>query len=79
MITIAELTDLVAQALDVDQVDENASMENIEQWDSLGHLSVLTLIDKHLEGKASTLAGLASATGVGEIAQILETNNLLEK
>ena len=79
MITIAELTDLVAQALDVDQVDENASMENIEQWDSLGHLSVLTLIDKHLEGKASTLAGLASATGVGEIARILETNNLLEK
>ena len=72
------LCNIIKNALEVEQVDLNSSMENIEEWDSLGHLSILSAIDESLDGKASNLDELASATSVEMIISILKKNNLLD-
>ena len=79
MILLRELMEVIAYALDVEVVDVDSSMESLEEWDSLGHLSILTAIDKKLEGRASTLSGLASASSVASIISVLEENSLIEK
>ena len=53
-------------------------MDNLDEWDSLGHLSILSAIDQELDGKASKLTALAAATSVSNIIIILEENNLIQ-
>ena len=53
-------------------------MDNLDEWDSLGHLSILSAIDQELDGKASKLSALAGATSVSSIIIILEENNLMQ-
>ena len=74
-----DLFKIISSALEVDSIDQNSSMENIEEWDSLGHLSILSAIDESLNGKVSDLSELASATSINKIINVLEENNLIEK
>ena len=69
---------LIKDALDADnQIDINASADNIPEWDSLGHLSVLTALDDATDGKASSLSDLSDATSVTEIVSILEAEEII--
>ena len=71
------LLNLIKDALEAEEIGLNSSMDNTDGWDSLGHLSILSAIDQSLDGKASNLDELASATSVEKIISILEKNNLL--
>ena len=73
-----DLFKIISEALEVDSIDENSSMDNLDEWDSLGHLSILSAIDQELDGKASKLTALAAATSVSNIIIILEENNLMQ-
>ena len=73
-----DLFKIISKALEVDSIDDNSSMDNLDEWDSLGHLSILSAIDQELEGKASKLTALAAATSVSNIIAILEENNLMQ-
>jgi acyl carrier protein len=73
-----DLFEIISKALEVDSIDENSSMDNLDEWDSLGHLSILSAIDQKLDGKASKLSALAAATSVEKIIIILEENNLIQ-
>jgi len=69
---------LIKDALDADnEIDINASADNIPEWDSLGHLSVLTALDDATDGKASSLTDLSDATSVTEIVNILEAQEII--
>jgi len=72
-----DLLSLIKNALEVEHVDLSSSMDTIEEWDSLGHLSILSTIDERLDGKASDISDLASATSVEKIINILEKNSLM--
>ena len=72
-----DLLSLIKNALEVEHVDLSSSMDTIEEWDSLGHLSILSAIDERLDGKASDISDLASATSVEKIINILEKNSLM--
>ena len=73
-----ELFLLIKDALDADnQIDINASADNIPEWDSLGHLSVLTALDDATDGKASSLSDLRDATSVTKIVSILEAEEII--
>ena len=55
-----DLCILIKEALDADDnIDINSSSDNIPEWDSLGHLSVLTALDDPTGGKASSLSDLS--------------------
>ena len=72
-----DLLSLIKNALEVEHIDLSSSMDTIEEWDSLGHLSILSAIDERLDGKASDISDLASATSVEKIINILEKNSLM--
>ena len=70
----------VAKGLQISlkKINISSSFKNIDKWDSLGHLNILTELDNSLNGKAFKLAGLAKAYSVKEIIKILKTHKLLK-
>ena len=74
-----ELLNLIAKALELPDgsIDDNSSGDNIEAWDSLGHLSILVLLDKRVDGKASKISDLAVATSVKRISKILTDEGMM--
>ena len=70
----------IAEALELPptQVGEDASSETIDAWDSIGHLGILTQIDKAANGRAASLQDLAAATSFADIHRILQGNGLAE-
>ena len=73
-----DLCILIKEALDADdKIDINSSSDNIPEWYSLGHLSVLTALDDATGGKASSLSDLSEATSVTKIVDILKSNEII--
>jgi acyl carrier protein len=61
-ITSDELKGLISNSLGIEitKVNEKSSLENIMEWDSLGHLSILNAIDSHFDGKLGDLSDLGN-------------------
>jgi acyl carrier protein len=55
---------------------EDSDSERIEDWDSLGQLSILVALDKHFKGKISSLSEIAEANSVPKILTILKKNSI---
>jgi acyl carrier protein len=64
---------IIARALELknDKIKLTSHMDEIDEWDSLGHLSILMQLDEEFQGKASGLKSLAEAKSVSEICDIL--------
>lgn len=59
----------IAKALDVDvdRISMNTTQEEVEEWDSLGHLSILQQLDSATGEKIDQVSGLGSVTSVKEL------------
>ena len=79
MLDINELFTLIAESLDVeiDIINETSSSESIDEWDSLGHLSILSALDEVTNGKASEVEELAAALKIEDLTKILSNAGLL--
>ena len=55
---------------------EDSCAEKMEDWDSLGQLSILVALDKHFEGKISSLSEIADANSVPKILTVLKKNSI---
>jgi acyl carrier protein len=73
MIDENQVINIISKALDMKSslVTIDSSSENIEEWDSLAHLSILVALDQWLNGQAGKISGLATATSVKEIITLL--------
>ena len=60
------------------KIDEKSSQDDIEAWDSLGQLSIITALDKATKGKSSKIKALADANSVKKILDILKKNKILK-
>ena len=79
-ITTERLISLISDALDPDEaITLDSSTENIPEWDSLGHLSILTSLDDATGGAASSISDLGEATSVKDIISILKNENLINE
>ena len=78
VISEIELCELINKALELGpgKIDTSSSSENLDAWDSLGHLSTLAALDKYLDGKAASLTELANATSVENILSVLKKHSL---
>jgi len=76
-----ELISIIEVALEIESgtLDENSLSENIEEWDSLGHLNVLIALDTRCDGAAGGISELATAASLNEIIDILKSNSLLQE
>jgi acyl carrier protein len=57
-------------------LEEDSDSESIEDWDSLGQLSILVALDKHFEGRISSISEMAEANSVPKIITILKKNSI---
>ncbi len=56
---------------------ETTLTDEIENWDSLGQLSILVALDKLFDGKIAGIREMAEADSVGKILVILRQHSLL--
>ena len=66
-----------ALSLEPEILNEDSNSENIEDWDSLGQLTILVALDKHFEGKISSISEMAEANSVQKILTILKENSIV--
>jgi acyl carrier protein len=66
----------IAEALEVDEsaVDIESASGDLEEWDSLGHISIMSFLDKSFGEITERVPDFASATSVREIIALLEQN-----
>jgi acyl carrier protein len=76
---VEELLDVVKDALGVDSVSVDDSMQTIEEWDSLSQLEILVGIDSATNGEASKMKELAKALSVKELINVLRGSGLIDE
>ena len=59
----------VATALEVknEVITEDLKLDDIPEWDSLGHLTILSHLDDLTDGKAGEISGLGSMENLKDI------------
>jgi acyl carrier protein len=74
-----EILGIIATSLEVpnEKVSMNSSIDILEEWDSLGHLSILVALDKRFDGNLASIKEMAAASSVKSIFKILEDNSLI--
>jgi len=76
---ISDLILIIKKAINIENINLESSSENTEEWDSLGHLSILVALDKELNGKLSSIPEIATADSVEAIIAILRKNHLIDE
>lgn len=72
-LSFEDLITELAIALEVPaaSLTENTRASDLEQWDSLGHISILAHLDRKFDNITENCPDLASAASVKEILMIL--------
>lgn len=75
-----EILNFIGEALEIGKkkISINSSSKNIENWDSLGQLNILTKLDKKFSGKAFTIKELVKANSAKKIVSILKLHKLIK-
>ena len=55
----------------------DSSINNVEEWDSLGHLGILSALDKFYNGKIAPIKEMAAADSVEKILQLLKKHSFI--
>ena len=78
-ISVSIVIGAIEQALNIGPglILDSTQAQQIEAWDSLGHLSILVALDKLFEGKLARIGEMADANSVPKILSVLKTHELL--
>ena len=78
-ISAANVIASIEQALNIGagSVQDLTSADQIDAWDSLGHLSILVTLDKLFDGQLTRIGEMADANSVPKIISVLENHALL--
>jgi len=66
-----EIINIVSKSLKNKKINNKSASSNTEQWDSLGHLSIMAAIDKKSKGKSSKL-DLTQADSIQKLVKALK-------
>lgn len=71
---------IIEEALELSKgsINIDSSQANVENWDSLGQLSILSALDEQSGGKVADIPELAGALSSKEIIDILKDNLLVK-
>jgi acyl carrier protein len=74
----SEIMEIIEKALQLSAgvLKTDSSAEMMDDWDSLGQLSILVALDKYFEGKISGISAMAEANSVPKILAILKENSI---
>ncbi len=73
-VTLDDLQPLFVNALGVrlDSIKLTSTSSSLDGWDSLGHLALLSELDRAYPGVTSRVPGLGTAQSVSEILDLLQ-------
>ena len=79
MINEDKIFETIADALEISRVEINhkSSSENIEKWDSLGQLAILSALDQLFDGAIADIPEIANSYSVNSLLEILKDNKLI--
>jgi len=66
----------VCKALKIKKINMNSGSENIDSWDSLAQLTILSELDKKTNGKIFNIHDISRATSVKDIIKVLKKAKL---
>ena len=74
-----EVLSVIGKALNIveGKLTKDSSIGDVEEWDSLGHLGILSALDELYGGKVANIKEMASADSVKKILQILKDKSLV--
>jgi acyl carrier protein len=74
-----EILEMIARSLEVHngKITMDSCMDNVEEWDSLGHLSILVSLDKKFNGKLAGIKKMSTANSIKAIFKILKNNHFI--
>ncbi len=74
-----DILKIIEKALELKEgsISVDSQMDDVEKWDSLGHLSILVALDKNIDGNISEISELATADSISKITGILKNHNFL--
>lgn len=72
-----EVMEALKAALETD-LTEDSCTDNVDEWDSLGQLTILAALNELSGGKTDELTSLSTAESVAEIFDILTAADLIE-
>jgi acyl carrier protein len=77
--TAADVIKVLEKSLELKSgsINENTRAEDLENWDSLGHLTILVALDKFFDGKISGINEIGQADSLPKILVALKKNNLI--
>ena len=67
----------IALELEKGSLNIDTRMGSIEQWDSLGHLNILSSLDVLFDGLIGPISNISEAQSVEDILNILIENKLI--
>jgi len=69
---------IIAKSLGVksEKISINLKFNEIEEWDSISHLTMLSLLDKATKGKSAKIKGLGTEKSVKKLWEILKKKGL---
>lgn len=70
-----QLKNLIKKSLNIKKIDNKISSKNTPAWDSLGQLSIISLLDKTTKGQTSKL-NLSDADSFEKLFKILKKNKI---
>lgn len=78
-LTETDVLELINTALDLkkQKITLDSSMDNVAEWDSLAHLSIIVTLDKAFGKKVGKITEMATANSVKKILQLLKENSLI--
>jgi hypothetical protein len=62
----------------ISKVSINLKLNEIEEWDSIGHLTLLSNLDKATKGKTSEIKGLGTQKSLKKIWDTLKRKGLVK-
>lgn len=73
MMKIDDFCQIVAKGLEVDasMISPNTTADEIDAWDSLGHLTLLMHLDQEFDGISKDVPELGSTNSVMEIYELI--------
>jgi len=78
-ITEMDVLEIIQKTLNINKknLTVESSMRDVEEWDSLGHLGILSALDKLFSGKVANIKDMATADSIRKILQILKDESLI--
>ena len=74
-----EVLEVMRKALNLQEgmLTAESGIDDIEAWDSLGHLGILSALDKLFDGQIAPIKEMAMADSVPKILQLLKEHSFI--